>query len=168
MAGSAYNFKPSASDADGDTVTFTIANKPAWAAFDAATGTLSGTPAANSAGTYANVEIAATDGKAVTPLPAFTITVTAPASTSTRTVALSWTPPTSNEDGSALVDLSGYKIHYGSASQTYTSTVSITNPGLTRYVLDSLPAGKYFVAMTSYNAAGEESAYSPELSVTVN
>ena len=43
-AGSAYSFRPTAVDADGDTLTFSIANRPAWAAFNTATGQLSGTP----------------------------------------------------------------------------------------------------------------------------
>src|SRR5690606_18051920 len=40
--GSAYSFTPTASDPDGDALTFTIQNRPAWAAFDPATGRLSG------------------------------------------------------------------------------------------------------------------------------
>ena len=57
-AGSAYAFRPSAADADGDTLTFSIANRPAWATFNAATGRLSGTPTASSVGTYSNIVIA--------------------------------------------------------------------------------------------------------------
>src|SRR5689334_15243275 len=36
-AGQAYSFTPTASDADHDTITFTIANKPSWAAFNGKT-----------------------------------------------------------------------------------------------------------------------------------
>jgi len=166
-AGQVYRFTPTASDADRDTVTFTIANKPAWATFDAATGTLTGTPTAQQAGKYPDIEIAATDGKAVTALPKFEISVTgAPAGV--NSVALAWTPPTENEDGSALSDLAGYRIHYGPESQNYTATVSLDNAGLTRYVLDSLSSGTYYIAMTAVNAAGVESAFSPEINVKVN
>src|SRR5262245_12910361 len=41
-AGKAYSFQPTATDADQDKITFTIANQPAWAKFDAATGHLTG------------------------------------------------------------------------------------------------------------------------------
>src|SRR4051812_11525067 len=58
--GKAYSFKPTAADADKDTVTFTIANKPSWATFNAATGLLSGTPTGADVGTFAGIEIAAT------------------------------------------------------------------------------------------------------------
>jgi hypothetical protein len=73
---STYEFQPMASDADGDAVSFTIVNKPAWAAFDAATGRLSGNPgAATDVGIYANIRLTVSDGKASSTLPAFSITV---------------------------------------------------------------------------------------------
>ena len=83
-------------------------------------------------------------------------------------VTLAWTPPTENVDGSTLVDLSGYKIHYGDSPQSYSETISVSNPGLTRYVIDALPPGTHYVAMTAYNASGAESDYSDEVQVTVN
>ena len=165
-AGQAYSFKPTAADADKDTVTFTIANKPAWAAFNATTGALTGTPAATNVGTYSGIEIAATDGKAVTALPAFAITVAA--TIATTGVSVSWTPPTQNADGSTLTDLSGYKIHYGIQARNYTSSVSVNSAGITRYELDSLPKGTVYLAMTAVNAAGAESDFSSEVSVKVN
>jgi hypothetical protein len=167
-AGQTYSFTPSATDVDQDTVTFTIANKPAWLAFNATTGLLSGTPAASDAGTFAGIEIAATDGEAVTPLPAFTITVSPAAAGGAASVALAWTPPTQNDDGSTLTDLSGYKIHYGTESGNYSQTVDVENPGLTRFDLSSLPQGQLFIAMTAVNANGAQSEFSPEVSITVN
>jgi hypothetical protein len=167
VAGQTYSFTPVATDVDKDTVTFTIANKPAWLSFNAATGLLSGTaPAA--AGTFAGIEIAATDGEAVTPLPAFTITVNPAGAVGNSNVSLAWTPPTQNDDGSTLTDLSGYKIHYGTESGNYSQTVDVQNPGLSRFDLSSLPQGKLFIAMTSVNASGAQSEFSPEVSVTVN
>ncbi len=70
-----YEFRPKVSDADGDAVSITVANKPAWAAFDPATGRLSGSPAAADVGIYANVQLTVSDGKASSALPAFSITV---------------------------------------------------------------------------------------------
>jgi hypothetical protein len=46
--------------------------------------------------------------------------------------------------------------------------VALTNAGLSRYELDSLPSGKIYIAMTAVNAAGAESDYSQEVTVTVN
>jgi hypothetical protein len=164
-AGTEYSFVPTASDADNDAVTFTIANKPSWASFNKTTGVLTGTPDDSDVGTFNGIEIAATDGEAVTALPSFNVTVSS--ATATGSVSLAWTPPTQNEDGSTLTDLSGYKIHYGTASKTYSESVAINSAGITRYELESVPTGKIFIAMTSLSKSGAESDYSRELAITV-
>jgi hypothetical protein len=70
-----YNFTPTATDSNGDTLTFAIQNKPAWATFNTSTGRLRGTP--TGLGTYSNIRISVTDGKSNPVfLPAFTISVT--------------------------------------------------------------------------------------------
>ncbi|QYZ65874.1 MAG: hypothetical protein HPY30_07675 [Gammaproteobacteria bacterium (ex Lamellibrachia satsuma)] len=76
--GSAYSFTPSASDPDGDNLTFSIVNKPAWASFNTASGQLSGTPGTGTAGSYSNIGISVSDGAERATLNAFQITVTAP------------------------------------------------------------------------------------------
>jgi hypothetical protein len=164
--GKDYSFTPTAADADQDAVTFTIANKPAWAAFDAKTGLLTGKPASADVGTYSGIEIAATDGKDVTALPAFAINVSAVAAT--NSISVSWVPPTQNADGSTLTDLSGYKIHYGTATGQYTDSVAVNTAGVTSYSLESLPKGTVYIAMTAVNAEGAESDFSQEVSVMVN
>ncbi|MEM7613120.1 MAG: putative Ig domain-containing protein [Pseudomonadota bacterium] len=75
-AGSTYSFTPTASDPDGDTLTFSIENQPMWASFDTATGELSGTPFAANIGTTENVRISVSDGAATTDLTAFSLMVT--------------------------------------------------------------------------------------------
>ena len=91
-----------------------------------------------------------------------------PASSSNSSIAFSWVPPTENNNGSPLTNLAGYKIHYGTASQDYTQVVAVNNPSLNRYVLDSLPTGTYYFAITAYNSAGVESNLSGEISATLN
>ena len=95
-----------------------------------------------------------------------TSTTTPPASSSS--VAFSWTAPTENNNGSPLTNLAGYKIHYGTASQDYSEVVALNNPSLNRYVLDSLPKGTYYFAITAYNSAGIESNLSGEITATLN
>ena len=79
----AYSFTPTASDPDiangnSDTLTFGIANKPTWATFDTATGTLSGTPACIDVGDNPAIGISVTDAAGATAsLPDFTLTVAA-------------------------------------------------------------------------------------------
>lgn len=168
--GQAYSFQPQASGGAG-ALSFTVANKPAWAAFSASTGQLSGTPAATDVGTASSVEISVTDGASVVSLPAFNITVAAAPASQTAaagTVTLSWQPPTENTDGTPITTLAGYNIYYGTAPQTYTSTIKVSNPGLATYVVQSLPAGKYYFAVSAYDSSGAESDYSQEVSATVN
>jgi hypothetical protein len=97
-----------------------------------------------------------------------TTPATPPASSSNTSVAFSWMPPTENNNGSPLTNLAGYKIHYGTASQDYTQVVALNNPSLNRYVLDSLPSGTYYFAITAYNSAGVESTLSGEVSATLD
>jgi len=69
--GSAYSFRPTASDPDGNTLTYSIANRPSWATFNTSTGQLSGTPSASQVGTYNNITIRVSDGRATASLAAF-------------------------------------------------------------------------------------------------
>jgi len=74
----AYSFTPTASDDDGDTLAFSIENKPSWASFDTATGALSGTPQNADVGTTTGIIISVTDEIVTTPiaLASFAIAVT--------------------------------------------------------------------------------------------
>src|ERR1700756_1246082 len=60
--GQSYSFQPSATDAAGGTLPFSIVGKPSWATFDTGTGQLSGTPTAVNAGTYTGIVISVADG----------------------------------------------------------------------------------------------------------
>jgi hypothetical protein len=162
MQGVQYQFTPAASDADGDTLSFTVTGRPAWATFDPATGALRGTPGPGDVGLHTNIVIAVTDGTASATLAAFTVNVVGTASGS---VTLTWLPPTQNTDGSALT-LVGYKVYWGTAAGSYAQSVTLDNPGLSSYVIDELtPATWYFVA-TAVSADGE-SAFSNVASKTI-
>lgn len=166
VAGQPYSFQPKTANTGG-TVQFSIAHLPAWARFNTATGQLSGTPAASNVGQYAGITINLVSGTQVVALPAFTITVAA-AGAKSNSVTLSWQAPIENSDGSALVDLKGYKVHYGSASKSYSDTIQVTNAGLTTYVVQNLPTGTYYFAVTAYNSSGAESSLSGEVSTQVD
>jgi hypothetical protein len=160
-AGSAYNFQPTGADADGDTLQYSIQNKPSWATFNANTGQLSGTA---TAGTYSNIIISVTDTKDTVSLQPFTITVTSPANGS---ATISWTPPTQNTDGSTIDDLAGFRIQYGTSSSALTQTIQVANPGLATYVVTGLSSGNWFFAVRAYNSGGAESANSSIVSKTI-
>jgi hypothetical protein len=157
IVGAAYTFKPTATDANGDKLTFSISTKPAWATFNAATGQLAGTPSATYVGTTSNIAIKVSDGKATASLPVFSITVTQIAMGS---ASLSWIPPTSNTNGSALTNLVGYRIHYGTSSTSLTQTAQIANAGITRFVVENLGVGTWYFGVRAYTSNGSESSLS--------
>ncbi|MBN1238087.1 MAG: fibronectin type III domain-containing protein [Gammaproteobacteria bacterium] len=160
-----YSFQPQAQDADGDVLSFSVANAPPWAQFEPATGRLEGTPAAGDVGTYENIVISVTDGAADASLNAFSITVSA---TAEGSMELSWMAPTENEDGTPLTDLAGYKVYWGTEPGNYTESVTIDNPSIVTYVIDNLVPNTYYFVATAVNAAGEESEYSEEAVGTVS
>ena len=164
-AGQGYSFQPSAADADGDTMHFSVTSMPSWATLDAATGRLTGAPTGVHVGSYEEIEITVSDGHASTKLAQFAITVTAAGTPTSHAVTLSWVPPTENTDGTVLTDLSGYRILYGVESGQYTQSIELDNAGLTRYVVENLVAGEYFFALVARTSAGMESSASEEVSV---
>jgi hypothetical protein len=152
-----YQFQPSASDADGDPLTFSIQNRPAWATFNTATGLLSGTPSVLDVATYSNIIITVSDGKGAASLPAFSLAVVQGA---TGSATVSWTPPSTNSDGSSLTDLAGYRLAYGRSSTSLDQSVSLNNAGLTSHTIDNLTGGAWFFAVYAVNASGIESGIS--------
>lgn len=162
-AGTTYTFSPVSSDADGDALTFTITNKPAWAMFSSTTGQLSGTPAAGDIGTFASVTISVSDGKATTALASFSISVTQVA---TGSATLSWLAPTQNTDGSALTNLSGYRIYYGTNASALTQWVDVPSAGIQTYVLGNLSPATWYFAVKAV-AGGVESDLSNIASKTI-
>ena len=70
-----YSFTPGAGDIDGDTLTFSIVNKPSWATFDSADGTLSGTPGNADVGTTTGIVISVSDSVLTASLAPFDLEV---------------------------------------------------------------------------------------------
>jgi hypothetical protein len=164
MVGTAYSFQPTASDPDGNTLTFSVTNLPSWATFSTTTGRLQGTPTASHVGTYSNIVIRVSDGTASAALPAFSIAVTAVAAGS---ATLSWTPPTTNTNGSPLTNLAGYRVHWGTTAGSYPNKVTVNNPGLTSYVVSNLVPGTYYFVVTALSSTGAESQFSNAASKTI-
>lgn len=168
--GKVYSFQPTASDPDGNKLTFKISMKPAWATFSSATGILTGTPSSSQTGTYSNIVISVTDGRATKALPAFAIEVVQAIATTTATttpVTLSWVPPTQNVDGTTLTNLSGYKVFYGKASGQYPYSVSIGSPSITSAVIEGLAPATWYFAIKAITTSGTQSDFSTQLSKTV-
>lgn len=80
---------------------------------------------------------------------------------------LTWTAPTTNEDGSALTDLAGYRIYYGTSETTMTTQIQLANPGLLTYVVPNLTPATWYFNMTAYTTANRESAHTNFVTKTI-
>jgi hypothetical protein len=119
-----------------------VADGAGAAAGAASTGTAAGGVSAGASDVVAGGSAAAADDK---PIPV----ASAPGATT-----LSWIPPTRMEDGKPL-KLKGYRIYWGPTEDYFPYSVTLHNPGLTRYVVEQLaPATWYFVA-TALSDKGE-------------
>jgi hypothetical protein len=167
-AGTPYALTPAAQDPDGDSLAFSIENRPAWAEFSTVTGALTGTPTAGHTGKYENITIAVSDGKTTTSLAPFTMTVAATAVASNgKGVTLHWEVPTQTTDGAALGELAGFRIHYGSSKGVLAQTIEVQSPGLATYVIDSLPPGTYYFAVRAVATTGAQSPLSNVISKVI-
>lgn len=161
----AYKFVPSARDADGDTLTFKIVNRPVWARFNSGTGLLSGTPGPGTIGNYMDIRIRVTDGIATARLPIFSIEVQ---QYSMGNATLYWQAPTTRTDGSPLTNLDGFRIRYGTAIGSYQNLIEIGNEGLTSAVVSNLPPATYYFVISAYDRTGSESANSRPVSKKIS
>lgn len=81
----------------------------------------------------------------------------------TESAALSWVPPTHNDDGSVLTDLEGYYIYYGQEpSGPYINSIQVADPLITTFIVPNLSSITHYFVMTAYNTAGVESIFSNE------
>jgi hypothetical protein len=124
VAGSAYSFQPSASDADGDTLSFSISNKPLWASFSTRSGRLRGTPGTGSVGSYGNIVITVSDGTASASLPAFRIQVVSASTQTTGSTTTSSSGSTISGSGSTTSGSGSTTSGSGSTTSGSGSTTS--------------------------------------------
>lgn len=156
LVGSVYQFQPSATDPDGDTLTFSASNLPPWASLDSATGLVSGTPGANDVGEYESITVTVADAAQQASIAPFTIVVSATGSPVAGGAAVQWTLPPSKVDGTPLDDLAGYRIAYGRTAEDLDDSVFIDNPAATTYQFDALEGGIWYFAVIAVNAGGLE------------
>lgn len=164
-----YYFRPWVAGSDKATAKFAIHNKPYWASFDPSTGPLSGKAYLPNVGTYSNISITASTATSSPHMPPFTLVAsTGSTSGAPGSATLSWHPPTTNTNGSALTNLAGYRIKYGTSSTNLSRIIQIANPGTTRYVITNLAPGTYFFGINAYNNIGTQSRLSALVSKKIN
>lgn len=102
-----------------------------------------------------------------------------PGAAGSLTVTLAWNEPTSRTDGSALTNLAGYEVHFGTTSRTdpsfsgyshvldVSTTAQCSSGSCTCAVTVPTP-GTWYFGVTAYDANHLESALSNEASKTFN
>lgn len=80
---------------------------------------------------------------------------------------LTWSVPAQNTDGSALTDLTGYVVHYGTSVSALDKTIALPSPSMTAYVVQGLAIGTYYFSIEAVNAAGVHSNPSGIVSKTL-
>ena len=179
-AESSYTFTPTASDSDADTLTFSIVNKPTWASFDTATGTLSGIPANTDAGTMQGIVISVSDGTDSVSLPAFNLTVIylnhtpsimgTPITTVNADSSYSFTPTANDSDGDPLTfsivnkpTWTSFDTHTGTLSGTPTNA----NEGMTSGIVISVRDNKGSeVSLPAFDLTVKHVNHAPSISGT--
>jgi hypothetical protein len=89
------------------------------------------------------------------------------AAASPTNVTLSWSAPTENTNGSALTNLAGYIIYYGTSASAMTQTIDVNTVGMLTYVVDNLSAGNWYFQIVAVNSAGEQSSPSATVSASI-
>ncbi|WP_166838575.1 Ig-like domain-containing protein [Rheinheimera pleomorphica] len=160
-----YSFTPSAADVDSNSLTFSIANQPAWASFNSATGTLRGVPAQADVGVNSNIVISVSDGELSSSLPAFSLTVIdvndaptisgSPATTVAQDALYSFTPTASDIDtGDNLTFSISNKpgwASFNSANGALTGTPGNSDVGTTAGIVISVSDGSLSATLPAFS-----------------
>jgi hypothetical protein len=67
---------------------------------------------------------------------------------------VSWTPPTTTANGSALTDLAGYELFYGRRPSELKHIVKIPDVHVTRMIVRGLDSGTWYFVVTAYTRSG--------------
>lgn len=148
--------RPLATDPNGKGLKFGVSNSPAWMTFSATTGQLQGTPSAADVGTYENILVTVSDGKAQA---SATTSINVVASAPGR-ATLSWSAPAQRTDGSALTNLAGFRIYYGTSAADLRFVIEVKDPGARSWMVEDLTIGTWYFAATAFDSVNAESARS--------
>lgn len=90
--------------------------------------------------------------------------------TSTGTITLEWTAPVIRADGTplSLAEIDSFRIYYREqVDDYYPNNVDVKDGTATSATMTGIPAGNYFLAMTTFDTEGRQSKFSSEVSKTV-
>jgi len=87
----------------------------------------------------------------------------------TAAFIVSWTAPSVRENNTALslANIAGYRVYSGTSPSAYTDIQFINDSTATSFVFNSVPAGTYYVAVTTLDTNGLEGRLSEEVQLVV-
>ncbi|KKM06158.1 hypothetical protein LCGC14_1746800, partial [marine sediment metagenome] len=174
-----YSFTPTATDVEGDSLTFSISNKPSWLSFDSSTGLLSGTAGNSDVGVHSNIVISVSDGMDTVSLPAFNLTVInvndaptiggIPALNVDQDALYSFTPTANDIDGDSLTFSISNKpswASFDSSTGQLSGTPSNDDVGVNNNIIISVSDGAITTALSSFNLTVNNVNDAPTISGT--
>ena len=75
--------------------------------------------------------------------------------------------PTANADETALTDLAGVLIYYGTSSSNLTRCIVVSGESATSYTIDGLGAGTWYFGLEAFTTGGGLSQLSNIVSTTI-
>ena len=66
---------------------------------------------------------------------------------------MTWVAPTTNTDGSALTNLAGFKVYYGTSSTSLSSSTTVDDMTRRSATISSLTPGTWYFAVRAVNTA---------------
>jgi len=85
-----------------------------------------------------------------------------PVPATTGSFSLQWTAPVTRADGTplSLADIDYYWIYYGTSAGNYINKTTVTNGSAQAATVSNVPTGSWYVAMSTVDTSGQESARS--------
>ena len=77
---------------------------------------------------------------------------------SSGSAVVAWKAPTTNTDGSTLVNLAGYRVYYGTSSSSFPQSVTVNNVAALNASITPLTAGTWYFKVRALNSNQVESA----------
>lgn len=175
VQGTPYSFVPTASDLDGQTLTFSISNQPGWTSFSASTGALTGVPGVTDVGTASGIVISVSDGVESASLAPFSITVQpanqppvisgTPETTVKAGTLYSFTPIASDPDEGAVLTFSISNkpawASFSTSTGALSGTPANTDVGVTSGIVISVSDGTVSANLAAFSITVEAGNVAP-------
>lgn len=92
---------------------------------------------------------------------------TATSQVATGSATLNWSPVTQNTDGTILTDLAGYTVYYGASPAALNTSVVLSDPNQSTYIVAPLTSGTWYFAVSAYTTRGVQGQLSNVAAKTI-